>query len=494
MSYNYTLDKLQTHPYLGTWTADTHMCKSKPYTMKSVETQKKEKKCNKSNDHQKTHKQMMKQAVIQTVDKINKENTRKLKLQQMGAQNQVPLVDIRKRSTSTQSSRNQTTDTTDKIVKLKNDMKEKLGKLKIATEEEINTDRLKEKHREKVRTLNKKLKTLQEVKQFATNDLPNSYNYKKIAKQIAELNKTKAELTKQMEIQKKQGQISTAELTQTKINSIMMKINLLNKPYIEYQKKVVAEKKKNIEKQKKLQKALKKKLELESLKLKKKQKEELQKKIREAKLKAEKEKKAIALRVQKVEKMKKFQKQVKKDIEQEKKNIKQKLRNTKRKYSKKPVKKIVTFNMDFKKVVGNKKNQFLKECSEKMKPLKCTDVKKGSIVVILSGTRQQIKKKANTVLKKVVKEGIKLPSFGDLGKAKPVKLFDCACYLGKNKDLQNKLQDNCKKARKHWRKTGRKQKRDAWCSPVEKKKMVVELKQRKLDRAEKVKAEKKAIQ
>ena len=97
-------------------------------------------------------------------------------------------------------------------------------------------------------------KILQEVKQFATNDLPNSYNYKKIAKQIAELNKTKAELTKQMEIQKKQGQISTAELTQTKINSIMMKINLLNKPYIEYQKKVVAEKKKNIEKQKKLKK------------------------------------------------------------------------------------------------------------------------------------------------------------------------------------------------------------------------------------------------
>ena len=135
MSYNYTLDKLQTHPYLGTWTADTHMCKPKPYTMKSVETQKKEKKCNKSNDHQKTHKQMMKQAVIQTVNKIHQENARKLKLQQMGAQNQVPLVDIRKRSTSTQSSRNQTTDTTDKIVKLKNDMKEKLGKLKLATEE-----------------------------------------------------------------------------------------------------------------------------------------------------------------------------------------------------------------------------------------------------------------------------------------------------------------------------------------------------------------------
>ena len=421
MSYNYTVDKLQTHPYLGTWTKESReICRPKPYTMKSVESSKKKKKCAKGVDSNKSQKNLINMAVIQTVNKLKKEYERKLKLKQMGAQNQVPLNDIRKRSTDVQNSRNQSSDTTDKIVKLKNDMKEKLGKLKIATEEEINTDRLKEKHRKKVKGLKKKLKTLEEVKQFTITDLPGSYNYGKIAKLIIELNKVKAELTKQMETQKKSGQLSTAELIQTKINSVMMKINLLNKPYFEHQKKVLAKKKKNIKRQKKIQKVLKKKLELQALKLNKKEKEALQKKIREAKLKVEKEKKAIALRVQKVAKMKKIQKEVKKDIEQEKKNIKRKLQKSKRNYSKKPVKKIVTFNIDLKKIVGNKKNQFLKECSEKMKPLKCINVKKGSIVVILSGSRQQTKKKANTVLKKIVKEGIKLPSFGNLGKAKRI--------------------------------------------------------------------------
>ena len=118
MSYNYTVDKLQTHPYLGKWTPDSRCEGPKPYTMKSV-IQQKEKKC-KNNESNKTHKQLIDQAVIKTVDKINKENIRKIRLKQMGAQNQVPLIDIRKRSTITQNSRNQSSDTTDKIVKLKN--------------------------------------------------------------------------------------------------------------------------------------------------------------------------------------------------------------------------------------------------------------------------------------------------------------------------------------------------------------------------------------
>ena len=222
MSYNYTVDKLQTHPYLGKWTKDSRCEGPKPYTMKSV-IQQKEKKC-KNNESNKTHKQLMDQAVIKTIDKINKENTRKIRLKQMGAQNQVPLIDIRKRSTTTQNSRNQSSDTTDKIVKLKNDMQEKLGKLKIASEDEINADRIKEKHRKKVKVLKKRMKTLEEVKKFATTDLTGSFDYKKVGKQITSLNKAKAELTKEMETQKKEGQISTAELTQTKINALMMKI------------------------------------------------------------------------------------------------------------------------------------------------------------------------------------------------------------------------------------------------------------------------------
>ncbi len=271
MSYNYTLDKLQTNPYVGSWKKETReICRSKPYTMKSTATSDNKKEC-KGDNHHKTHKELLNRAVIETVDKINKENTRKLKLQQMGAQNQVPLVDIRQRSVATQSSRNQTFDTTDKIVKLKSNMQEKLGKLKVATEDEIKADLLKEKHREEVDTLKKRMKSLEEVKKFASTDLVDSFDYKKVGKQITKLNKTKEELTKQMETEKKGGQLSNAELTQTKINAIMMKIKFLNKPYITYQKKTLEEKKKNIEKQKKLQIALKKKLELQSLKLKKKE-------------------------------------------------------------------------------------------------------------------------------------------------------------------------------------------------------------------------------
>ena len=181
MSYNYTVDKLQTHPYLGTWTKESReICRPKPYTMKSVESSKKKKKCAKGVDSNKSQKNLINMAVIQTVNKLKKEYERKLKLKQMGAQNQVPLNDIRKRSTDVQNSRNQSSDTTDKIVKLKSNMQEKLGKLKVATEDEIKADLLKEKHREEVDTLKKRMKSLEEVKKFASTDLVDSFDYKKV--------------------------------------------------------------------------------------------------------------------------------------------------------------------------------------------------------------------------------------------------------------------------------------------------------------------------
>ena len=74
MSYNYTLDKLQTNPYVGSWKKETReICRSKPYTMKSTATSDNKKEC-KGDNHHKTHKELLNRAVIETVDKILQES------------------------------------------------------------------------------------------------------------------------------------------------------------------------------------------------------------------------------------------------------------------------------------------------------------------------------------------------------------------------------------------------------------------------------------
>lgn len=71
------------------------------------------------------------------------------------------------------------------------------------------------------------------------------------------------------------------------------------------------------------------------------------------------------------------------------------------------------FSGDFKAIVGDQAEQFLQECSECLAPVRCVDVKAGSVMVTLEAESWDELEQAHA---KINKEGLKLPSFGSLEK------------------------------------------------------------------------------
>eukprot|EP00931_Biecheleriopsis_adriatica_P096025 TRINITY_DN6966_c0_g2_i1.p1 TRINITY_DN6966_c0_g2~~TRINITY_DN6966_c0_g2_i1.p1 ORF type:complete len:231 (-),score=63.07 TRINITY_DN6966_c0_g2_i1:35-727(-) len=66
---------------------------------------------------------------------------------------------------------------------------------------------------------------------------------------------------------------------------------------------------------------------------------------------------------------------------------------------------------DYDAVVGNDKTLFLQECSTKLNPVKCLNVRPGSIVVDLSASNS---KEAEAAEEGLEDNGLELPSFGNL--------------------------------------------------------------------------------
>lgn len=71
------------------------------------------------------------------------------------------------------------------------------------------------------------------------------------------------------------------------------------------------------------------------------------------------------------------------------------------------------FSGDFESIIGENAEQFLEECSTKLKPVSCRDVQPGSVVVTLEAASWAELEAANAQLSK---EGLELPSFGTLEK------------------------------------------------------------------------------
>jgi len=74
----------------------------------------------------------------------------------------------------------------------------------------------------------------------------------------------------------------------------------------------------------------------------------------------------------------------------------------------------IRFDGDFEKVVGSKKEEFLKKCGELLAPLKCMDVYSGSVVLIVEGPERVMRQK----VLKLVSTGLSIPNFAPLTVAK----------------------------------------------------------------------------
>ena len=128
MTLNYRKDLIQTHPYLGNYTKEEReICRAKKSFRKPV-----------SKNELPDQKALLDKAVKKTVKALRSEYERK----QKKAQGHIDLTEIRNRSVKVQKSNNTSKDTSDAIIRLKNDMKDRLGKLPILTRKQEKIDKL----------------------------------------------------------------------------------------------------------------------------------------------------------------------------------------------------------------------------------------------------------------------------------------------------------------------------------------------------------------
>eukprot|EP00494_Astrolonche_serrata_P022555 UN22812 len=88
----------------------------------------------------------------------------------------------------------------------------------------------------------------------------------------------------------------------------------------------------------------------------------------------------------------------------------------------------IVFDGDYETVVGRNKAIFLKECSLQFKPVRCFDVKPGSIIVTLEGTEEEVALAADTALN----HGLHLPSFETLQIVEIDACIDNLCGANSN--------------------------------------------------------------
>ena len=81
----------------------------------------------------------------------------------------------------------------------------------------------------------------------------------------------------------------------------------------------------------------------------------------------------------------------------------------------------VRFVGEFKAIIGDNVEQFLKECSAKLKPVACKDARPGSVVVTLAAASWSDLHAANDLIEK---GSFELPSFGKFEKEKDRMPFE----------------------------------------------------------------------
>ena len=234
MTLNYRKDLIQTHPYLGNYTKEEReICRAKKSFRKPV-----------SKNELPDQKALLDKAVKKTVKALRSEYERK----QKKAQGHIDLTEIRNRSVKVQKSNNTSKDTSDAIIRLKNDMKDRLGKLKILTTKQEKIDNLRTEHQAKIYQFTKKMNVNDQLKNL-TYSMAKSINFNTLAKKIKILKTVKIKLIKKEKDLKKGGLNNTAKGVRKKIELIQQKLKFLismyaiNKKRYDAQQKIINAKK-----------------------------------------------------------------------------------------------------------------------------------------------------------------------------------------------------------------------------------------------------------
>ena len=179
MTYSFSKDFIQTHPYL-----EDSQKEKETREICRVNNKKEKKFLNRGNVNNIkepelkrtcTQGDLINQAVKKTVDKLSKKCKKNNDNLRVKAQDHIDITEVRNISTNVKKSRDTVNDTTNLLVKLTNDMREKLGTLEIQSENQATSDMV-IRQKADLKHLNERVKHLQKMKQIQTEDIT---NYKK---------------------------------------------------------------------------------------------------------------------------------------------------------------------------------------------------------------------------------------------------------------------------------------------------------------------------
>lgn len=181
MTYSFSKDFMQTHPYFESLEG-SKKCKSREVCR--MNKKKENKFLNRGNVNNIkdpelkrtcTQGDLINQAVKKTVDKLSKKCKNNNDNLRIKAQDHIDITEVRNVSTNVKKSGDTVNDTTKLLVKLSNDMREKLGTLEIQSENQATSDMV-IRQKADLKHLNERVKHLQKMKQMRTEDIN---NYKK---------------------------------------------------------------------------------------------------------------------------------------------------------------------------------------------------------------------------------------------------------------------------------------------------------------------------
>ncbi len=235
MTHLFSKDFIQTHPYFGDSPKETReICRANNKKSKNkfldrgnvnnVKDPELKRIC--------TQGDLINQAVKKTINKLSKKCKNNNDNLRIKAQDHIDVTEVRDRSTNVKKARDTVDDTTKLLLKLSNDMREKLGTLKIQSENQGTSDMV-IRQKADLKHLNERVKHLQKMKQIQTEDIT---NYKKRQNKL---------LKKSKECKKNEGIIKQVnnQLKKKKIISKDIKIKKSLEKLIKEQKKLGNKKK-----------------------------------------------------------------------------------------------------------------------------------------------------------------------------------------------------------------------------------------------------------
>ncbi len=178
MTYSFSKDFIQTHPYLGDSPKETRrICRKNNKKTKNKFLNRGNVNNIKKTELKRTCTQgdLINQAVKKTVNKLSKKCKNNNDNLRVKAQDHIDVKKVRNISTNVKKSHDTVNDTTKLLVKLTNDMREKLGTLEIQSENQATSDMV-IRQKADIKHLNERVKHLQKMKQIQTEDID---NYKK---------------------------------------------------------------------------------------------------------------------------------------------------------------------------------------------------------------------------------------------------------------------------------------------------------------------------